>query len=1515
MSLLLTGDTGRIGQLDVQRAHADSAPDKSISALVVDCDNEIEAAAIDLQHIIAKKAGVLYMTFVLDTGCSTTLSSTEIHRVLNDMQPSTIRIRGFKGSQREPGLKHGRAFMYALSADSKQPGTPVIFSVDTVKSINHNLYSITEAFEKQGFDVHLQHSGFSGLIKTDDNGNEQRIPAHYDWDSHQWLIHAAVAADYSTAQNAGNEAEQQIAEFIDCNSTAAQESVYIALPEQISVIVDRRGVVTMREDDHITSIDIDSLIALIDALDAADESEDQSKSLELVAESISKFDTTSGCSKNAHGRGRTMTDYQWHVHTGHAGYHKDCDVCRQIRASLRRAYPIVDAYREERPGYTWCADTITWSSRSRHGCKYTTVFRDRASKVYKLIHSVYRSDLPRQIEALILELRSNPLYNEGKSYKMMTILELDTAGEWRYDSKEWIKICKRVGLIVHYGSPDDKRSLRENSVKQIEMGTKAIMAERNLPVDWFQEAADQAAELRSLLPVSEAIVNAEGDAIRPEEHLSDGRISRKACDRRLHYFVLTGTPAMVTDNNQPKGSNVDQVNRVRWGIAVKMINGDLPLFMDPHSGSTFSSRAYRLFQMKPGESAWHFCGAEVPRLAQTAHRRPQDDAEDPERVIDLESFALVRKDNGDEAHGSHLQAQIADRDHQSYIPGDDGYLKKASIEKTPLQSPEMQNLDSEVDDSIKITQEIDMLHRNPSYFISRDCYKRFPKPHGVHHGVVSKVVSSDGPVWEIVYDDGDEEHYNVDDMINYCLKMVDGATVTLNSDKSSPGGVDLIGNHPVYLTSNKETFHDICKAIQLPHGQRRLYYEWLGEQFGMGHQHKSTAGGLHFVNPFGGCKATRFDANVRFPLPKGESWQKMIAEHTRKSDAGNTEHIDAYIAETNMLMHINTMRLKERLTNDEKAQEDAIAALAKQIKPSTDPRVDPQYVDKKTGRLIPPKTRAEAQSRTDWKHWEAAEAKELESFRKLGVLEEPGRTLKQLKAEGYTKSPVPLIALWTAPYTPENELKKFKCRICAQGHSGNVTKGVHYFNTFAAAPNCATTRLMHAISTVRKLVVVNYDVATAYLWGDMDDSEIVPVSLPKGMEQYDSETGEPLYFLLKKPLYGMPFSSRRWSRTRDEWILKEFNRQGWTCMKSRADPCLFTITKGDERAWLIIHTDDVQSFCISPEFGALIAHKFDERFKISMVDADQMLGVLRHCETDEATGITTVRLTQPGFVEDLYNQYAAHIPKRVPATPFPEKEFLSLADCNGNRLDPPEEEMREVFSLGYQSVVGALLWAARNCYVDIALGVNMLQRVMSKPTMAAWKAAMHTLSYLHSVRHRGIVFRSDGNSDLRVYYDASNRGDPADEKAQYGFACMLFNGPVQWSSRKQRHVGTSSTTNEYMALYHACVDTVWLRKILKEAGLEEYVQTPTITLGDNDQCTRLSQEDIVTSGNRMIRNNYHFVKECVEEGDIETRRVDTLDNLADPLTKALSRQYCERLLPWLTGDGDDLPVLPLPSKL
>ena len=68
---------------------------------------------------------------------------------------------------------------------------------------------------------------------------------------------------------------------------------------------------------------------------------------------------------------------------------------------------------------------------------------------------------------------------------------------------------KYMGIVPKYSSPDDKRTNAhaETSVRIIEMGTKAIMMEKGLPIEWWQEAADQAAELRNLHPSSRNMIS------------------------------------------------------------------------------------------------------------------------------------------------------------------------------------------------------------------------------------------------------------------------------------------------------------------------------------------------------------------------------------------------------------------------------------------------------------------------------------------------------------------------------------------------------------------------------------------------------------------------------------------------------------------------------------------------------------------------------------------------------------------------------------------------------------------------------------------------------------------------------------------------------------------------------------------------------------------------------------------------------------------------------------------------
>ena len=84
---------------------------------------------------------------------------------------------------------------------------------------------------------------------------------------------------------------------------------------------------------------------------------------------------------------------------------------------------------------------------------------------------------------------------------------------------------------------------------------------------------------------------------------------------------------------------------------------------------------------------------------------------------------------------------------------------------------------------------------------------------------------------------------------------------------------------------------------------------------------------------------------------------------------------------------------------------------------------------------------------------------------------------------------------------------------------------------------------------------------------------------------------------------------------------------------------------------------------------------------------------------------------------------------------------------------------------------------------------------------------------------------------------------------------------------------------------------------------------PIVMLGDNDQATRWAVHGMVTTANKSIRMNYHWVQEAVRDGFIDMRRVPTDDNTSDVFTKTLGADVIDRLRPGLTGYGP-LPLIP-----
>src|SRR5579859_1980214 len=98
----------------------------------------------------------------------------------------------------------------------------------------------------------------------------------------------------------------------------------------------------------------------------------------------------------------------------------------------------------------------------------------------------------------------------------------------------------------------------------------------------------------------------------------------------------------------------------------------------------------------------------------------------------------------------------------------------------------------------------------------------------------------------------------------------------------------------------------------------------------------------------------------------------------------------------------------------------------------------------------------------------------------------------------------------------------------------------------------------------------------------------------------------------------------------------------------------------------------------------------------------------------------------------------------------------------------------------------------------------------------------------------------------------------------------------------------SSTEWEYMALFHALKELIWLHRFLKEIGYD--VSKQNTIYCDNQGAIALAHNPEHHARTKHIDIQYHFVRNCVEYGTMRLEYCPTEDIVADGLTKALRPQ-------------------------
>ncbi|KAK3037884.1 hypothetical protein RJ639_032114 [Escallonia herrerae] len=146
---------------------------------------------------------------------------------------------------------------------------------------------------------------------------------------------------------------------------------------------------------------------------------------------------------------------------------------------------------------------------------------------------------------------------------------------------------------------------------------------------------------------------------------------------------------------------------------------------------------------------------------------------------------------------------------------------------------------------------------------------------------------------------------------------------------------------------------------------------------------------------------------------------------------------------------------------------------------------------------------------------------------------------------------------------------------------------------------------------------------------------------------------------------------------------------------------------------------------------------------------------------------------------------------------------------------------------------------------------------------------------------------------LMGYCDSDYAGDIVNRKSTTGVVFFLGNNAISWCSKKQPIVTLSSCEAEYVAATAGACHAIWLRTFFKELHFEQTEATKIML--DNKSAISLAKNPVFHDRSKHIETKYHFIRQCIENMQVEVGYVKSVDQLADIFTKPLKDDIFQKL--------------------
>lgn len=255
-------------------------------------------------------------------------------------------------------------------------------------------------------------------------------------------------------------------------------------------------------------------------------------------------------------------------------------------------------------------------------------------------------------------------------------------------------------------------------------------------------------------------------------------------------------------------------------------------------------------------------------------------------------------------------------------------------------------------------------------------------------------------------------------------------------------------------------------------------------------------------------------------------------------------------------------------------------------------------------------------------------------------------------------------------------------------------------------------------------------------------------------------------------------------------------------------------------------------------------------------------------------------LSQHRHIQDILTQFNMDGAKEV-ATPLNSSFVLTPMDGSPS-VDPTP----------YRKLVGSLQYLAFT-RPDVSFAVNRLSEFMHSPSQLHWQALKRVLRYLKGTIHHGLYLKRGSSLDLKAFSYSDWGGVSTSGRSTTAYILYLGSNIISSRSARQKSVSRSSTEAEYKALANDVAEISWVQHLLIDLGVT-HSSSPTLFC-DNTGATYSCANPVYHSRMKHVALDYHFVREKVADGSLKVLHINSADQLADALTKPLSRNSFVRL--------------------